>query len=71
MKHVLSRENREVLAQLARTRVLLAFDYDGTLAPIVAQRDRAHMRARTRRLLARVCALYPCAVISGRSRLDV
>ncbi len=38
MKHLLSRENRELLAQLAWSNVLLAFDFDGTLAPIVADR---------------------------------
>jgi trehalose 6-phosphate phosphatase len=59
------------LAQLAWSRVLLAFDFDGTLAPIVADRDRARMRDLTRGLLEQVCRLYPCVVISGRSRDDV
>lgn len=71
MKHILSRANVDLLAQLACSRVLLAFDYDGTLAPIVAARDHADMRTRTRKLLGDVCELYPCAVISGRSRKDV
>jgi len=71
MKHILSHTNVDLLAQLACSRVLLAFDFDGTLAPIVAARDRADMRARTRKLLQAVCELYPCAVISGRSRKDV
>lgn len=71
MKHILSRANLELLAQLSASRVLLAFDFDGTLAPIVSARRSAGMRARTRRLFVRVCELYPCAVISGRSRKDV
>ncbi len=71
MNHILSDEHREILAQLAWSRVLLGFDFDGTLAPIVADRDRAAMRARTRRLLASVCELYPCAIISGRAKGDV
>src|SRR5690349_16063888 len=29
------------------------------------------MRARTAQLFERVCKLYPCAVISGRSRSDL
>ena len=70
MKHILAPENADVLAQLAWSHVLLAFDFDGTLAPIVEDRDRAAMRERTRGLLVRLCALYPCAVISGRSRGD-
>lgn len=71
MKHILSKREVDVLAQLAWSRVLLAFDFDGTLAPIVGDRDAAGMRARTRDLFRRVCELYPCAVISGRSRDDV
>lgn len=71
MRHILAARGVDMLAELACSRVLLAFDFDGTLAPIVSQRDRAEMRPRARRLLARVCELYPCAVISGRSRSDV
>lgn len=71
MRQILAHANEGVLAQLAWARVLLAFDFDGTLAPIVADRDGARMRGRTRRLFSRVCSLYPCAVISGRSQGDV
>jgi trehalose 6-phosphate phosphatase len=71
MKNVLSRRNTSVLEELAWSNVLLAFDFDGTLSPIVADRTRARMRASTRALLAEACALYPCAVISGRARADV
>ena len=53
----------------ATSNVLLAFDYDGTLAPIVSRPELAHMRAETRRLLTEVAQRYPCVVISGR-RLD-
>ena len=71
MRYLLSRQNLAVLSQVGWSRVLLAFDFDGTLAPIVRDRASASMRARTARLLARTCALYPCAVISGRSKADV
>ena len=71
MKNILSALHVELLAQIAWSRVLLAFDFDGTLAPIVQDRSAATMRPATRRRFARVCELYPCAVISGRSRSDV
>jgi trehalose 6-phosphate phosphatase len=71
MKRLLSPGNVDVLAQFAWSNVLLAFDFDGTLSPIVADRDAAHMRDVTSELFARVCRLYPCAIISGRSREDV
>lgn len=71
MIRLLAKENLELLAQLAWSRVLLGFDFDGTLAPIVADRDQALMRPVTAELFAAVCARYPCAVISGRSKADV
>lgn len=71
MTPLLVAKNAEHLARLARARALLAFDFDGTLAPIVADREVARMRPRTARLLTRLCGMYPCAVISGRSVRDV
>jgi trehalose 6-phosphate phosphatase len=70
VKDILARANREVLGQFASSNVLVAFDYDGTLAPIVRDPDRAAMRNATRRLLDRVASLYPCIVVSGRARSD-
>ena len=40
-----------VLEQIARARALLAFDFDGTLAPIVDDRTQAQLRCETRALL--------------------
>ena len=71
MRPILARVHAEVLARFARADALVALDFDGTLAPIVDDRDRAAMRPATRDLLAAVCARYPCAVISGRGRDDV
>jgi trehalose 6-phosphate phosphatase len=71
MKSLLAPQNRPVLRRMTRGRVLLAFDFDGTLAPIVAEPARAHLRPRTRSLLADVARKYPCVVISGRNRADV
>lgn len=71
MKHILGRTNLPLLRRFARSNVLLAFDFDGTLAPIVRDPDRARMRVTTSTLLRRLAAIYPCAVISGRSKEDV
>jgi trehalose 6-phosphate phosphatase len=70
VKHLLAPRNLPVLERFAWSRVLLAFDFDGTLAPIVVDPDAAQMRARTRLLLVRAATLYPTVVISGRSRAD-
>jgi trehalose 6-phosphate phosphatase len=71
VKNILGDKQRPVLDAFLRRRVLVAFDFDGTLAPIVSRPGRASMPAKTRRLIDEVAALYPCAVISGRARSDV
>ena len=71
MRNILSRGGREVLEEIAWSNVLLGFDFDGTLAPIVADPDHAAVPASTKRLLRSVVDRYPCVVISGRARADV
>ena len=71
MKYILSAGNRGVLRKFASPDTLVAFDFDGTLAPIVRDRDLAAVRRTTRRLLAGLAACYSCVVISGRARKDV
>jgi trehalose 6-phosphate phosphatase len=71
MKDILAPRNVPILADFACSSVLLAFDYDGTLAPIASTPARARMRRATRRLLSQVARRYPCVVISGRTRADL
>ncbi len=71
MRHVLAEASRAPLGEFARSRLLVAFDYDGTLAPITSNPAQAPMRDRTRELLRELCRRYPCVVISGRARHDV
>lgn len=70
MTYLFSRTNQDLLEIFAWSNVLLAFDYDGTLAPLVSAPERAAMRPSTRRLLRRASQLYPCVAISGRARTD-
>jgi trehalose 6-phosphate phosphatase len=71
VKNILAKEQLATLLDFAQERVLLAFDFDGTLAPIVRDPEAAAMRPRTAELLAVVATRYPCVVISGRARADV
>lgn len=71
MRWILSRPGRAALARVAGRRPLVALDFDGTLAPIVRDPARAAMRPRTRELLRRLAARYPCVVISGRALADL
>lgn len=70
MKNILT-EGAAVLDEVAREEMLLVFDFDGTLAPIVEQRADAAMPPSTRALLRLVSLIQPCAVVSGRSRADL
>lgn len=71
MKKILEPENRGILERFIQRNTLLAFDYDGTLAPIVAQPSLAWMRPRTHELLSAVAQRFPTAIITGRARNDV
>lgn len=71
MHHILAKRHLRMLAGFASSNVLLGFDYDGTLAPIVSDPAVARMRPATRRLLSSVARRYPSIVISGRPRADL
>lgn len=68
---ILAPEGAPVLASFATSNVLLAFDYDGTLAPIASTPARARLRHSTRELLDSVARRYPAVVISGRALADI
>lgn len=70
MTHLLDPAASDRLAEFAAGNSVAVFDFDGTLAPIVPNRDLARMRRRTLALLTRLCAVYPCGVVSGRSLAD-
>ncbi|MGI8579151.1 MAG: trehalose-phosphatase [Solirubrobacteraceae bacterium] len=58
-----------VRADPARSAILL--DVDGTLAPIVARAEQAHVPEGTRRLLIEIARRYACvACVSGRRASD-
>lgn len=71
MKYLLAKDSLAIVQRLAQERTLCAFDFDGTLAPIVDHPDQAVLRVRTRNLLRRLAALYPCIIVSGRARADL
>lgn len=70
MRDLLAAAGHDALRSLALARALLAFDFDGTLAPIVNDPALARMRPITRELLERAARLYPVVVITGRSQED-
>lgn len=71
MKHLFCRSGRLALEAALRAQPLLAFDFDGTLAPIVERPDDAHVSAALAQRLDRLAQLRPLAIITGRSVADV
>jgi trehalose 6-phosphate phosphatase len=71
VKYLFSGTSLPILTKLAREQTLCAFDFDGTLSPIVDHPEAAQIRVRTRSLLRGLALLYPCIVISGRARADL
>jgi trehalose 6-phosphate phosphatase len=72
VKHkILSSEGKSRLEELVRHRTLYAFDYDGTLCPIVSHPKDACMSDETSRLLSSLASRAPAAVLTGRSLADI
>lgn len=59
------------LDSIAQPGLLCAFDFDGTLAPIVAQPDQACLPPEVKQRLVALSAYAPIAIITGRSIADI
>lgn len=71
MQHLFSPEGETALAYALHKRPLLAFDFDGTLTPIVARPGDARLSTGVSARLATLAAHLPVAVVTGRSVADV
>ena len=71
MIDLFSAEGDAALAGLAEVRALYAFDFDGTLAPIVADPDAAVASARTVASLSRLSTMVPTVLLTGRGVDDL
>lgn len=71
MQYLLSPKGEVALIALLRRRPLLAFDFDGTLASIVARPGDARSSPGVSARLGALAARLPLAIITGRSVQDV
>jgi len=71
MRHLFTPEGDADLVWVVARQPLLAFDFDGTLAPIVARPSQARVPVTTLRRLHRLTHQLPLAVISGRTVADL
>lgn len=70
MTDLLSPEGLAILQRFVTPTTLLAFDLDGTLAPIVADPAAVALPEITQQLMQQLCRLAPTAIITGRSCSD-
>lgn len=66
-----SRPGRAALQAALRARPLLAFDFDGTLAPLVRDPDEARVPPVLALQLQELASRLPLAIVTGRSVADV
>jgi trehalose 6-phosphate phosphatase len=71
VRYLFSRAGLACIHAFLSDDTLLAFDFDGTLAPIVKKRDRAALPAKTARLLKQLTRRAPVALLSGRALEDL
>lgn len=71
MRYLLTPSGKKILESLSFTQTLYAFDFDGTLAPIVATPNQAKPLATTCSLIKAIATKLPVAIISGRSVADL
>jgi trehalose 6-phosphate phosphatase len=71
MQHLFRPDGEAALAAALRQRPLLAFDFDGTLAPIVAQPDQARISQAVSARLKALATQLPLAIVTGRTVDDV
>lgn len=71
MQHLFTPDGEAALAAVLRQRPLLAFDFDGTLAPIVARPDDARISQAVGQRLRALSARLPVAIVTGRTVADV
>lgn len=71
LKHLFDPSGASALALALRSDPLLAFDFDGTLAPLVEHPDDARVPDALAHRLDRLATLRPLAIVTGRAVRDV
>ncbi|OYY62860.1 MAG: trehalose-phosphatase [Burkholderiales bacterium 28-67-8] len=71
MQHLFCPDGETALAFTLQQRPLLAFDFDGTLTPIVARPNDVRLSSAVATRLASLATHLPVAIVTGRSVGDV
>lgn len=71
MQHLFTPAGDLALTAVLQRQVMFGFDFDGTLAPIVARPDEARVPAPVAERLRELARLRPVVVVSGRAVSDL
>lgn len=71
MQHLFTPDGEAALAAVLRLRPLVALDFDGTLAPIVARPEDARVSQAVGQRLRLLAQRLPVAIVTGRAVADV
>jgi trehalose 6-phosphate phosphatase len=71
MTHLFTPEGDQAIAEITARNPLLALDFDGTLAPMVALPDEARTPVTLSQMLSDLADFVPVAIVSGRAVSDV
>lgn len=71
MKYLFAPAGQRALATFCERSTLFAFDFDGTLAPLVADPLAARMSPKATELAEAIGKLAPVALVTGRSSTDL
>ncbi len=71
MRHLFRHDGESALAAAMQQRPLLAFDFDGTLAPIVTRPEEARISQAVAARLKALASHLPLAIVTGRTVADV
>ncbi len=71
MEYLFTTKNLKILESYLAVDTIYGFDFDGTLAPIVEDRDKARMSRETEELLNKFIKQETVAIITGRSTKDI
>ncbi len=71
MEYLFTPENLKMLQTFLTKDAVFGFDFDGTLAPLVNNRDMARMTPETEKLLENFTKLARVVIITGRGKKDI
>ncbi|MBF0363373.1 MAG: trehalose-phosphatase [Oligoflexia bacterium] len=71
MKYLFEKQTKMILESLTFTKTLFAFDFDGTLTPLINEYENAKISDQILELLALLRSFAPVAIVSGRNAKEL